>query len=285
MRLVFSLGVITVVLAAQIVANAGPPGEGGGQKGGEELGQHMRGQNPHIDHPKLEHPQPNVPLEKQFKGPHWPSNWTWRWYPGRGWYAPDGRYLVARPILDPIWIINPPENRVILNYTLNGARYSIPPGHSQELSDDRRWVIEFSRGSGFGLGRYTLQPGRYNFANTPRGWGLFRTELPAAGPPAPPPANSSPPLTNPSPPPGGPSLPAQGDQPPPPPTGPSSPAQGVQPPSLPTGPSSPAQGDQPPPLPTGPSSPAQGVQPPPQATGPSSPAQGTQPPPLPPGPF
>ncbi len=277
MRFVLSLGVITVVLAAQSAAKAGPPGEGGAQKGGGEQGPHVQGENPHSDdaiwrhHPKLEppklerpkedHPQQNAEFDKLHKGGHWPSNWTWRWYPGRGWYAPNGSYLVARPILEPIRIINPPENGVTLNYTLNGALYSIPPGHSQELNDDRQWVIGFSRGGAFGQAQYTLQPGRYQFASSPGGWELFGTQPPAAGPPGLPPANPPPPATNPS-------LPAQGNQPPPPPTGPSSPGQGNQPPP-----------------PTGPSSPAQGDQPPPQATGPSSPAQGTQPPPLPPGPF
>jgi hypothetical protein len=291
MRFVLSLGVIAVVLAAQIAAKAGPPGEGGGQRGGEEQGHFKQGQSPHSEHPTLneharqnDHPRQDAQFDKLHRIEHWPSNWTWRWYPGRGWYAPNGSYLVARPILDPILIVNPPENRATLNYTLNGARYSIPPGHSQELNDDRPWVIEFSRGGGFGQAQYTLQPGRYHFAGSPGGWELFGTEPPAAGPPGLPPANPSlpgqgnqPPLATVPP-----SLPGQGNQPPPPPTGPSSPAQGVQPP--PTGPSSPGQGVQPPP-PTGPSSPGQGVQPPPQATDPSSPAQGTQPPPLPPGPF
>jgi hypothetical protein len=305
MRFVLSLGVITAVLAAQSAANAGPPGEGGEQRGREDQRPHLQGENPHRDdaklhHPKLderprpdEHPRQDAAFDRLHKGEHWPSNWTWRWYPGHGWYAPNGSYLVARPILDPIRIINPPENGVTLNYTLNGARFSIPPGHSQELNDDRQWVIGFSRGSGFGQAQYTLQPGRYHFAGSPGGWELFGPEPPAAGSPGVPPANP-PPATNPSLPAQGnqppsatvpPSLPAQGNQPPPPPTGPSSPGQGVQPPPQATGPSSPAQGNQPPPQATGPSSPAQGTQPPPQATDPSSPAQGTQPPPLPPGPF
>jgi hypothetical protein len=285
MRFVLSLGVIAVVLAAQSAANAGPPGEGGGQRGGEDQRLHVPGANPHNEHPKLEHPRlderarQQAEFDRLHKGEHRPSNWTWRFYPGHGWYAPNGSYLAARPILEPIRIINPPENGVTLNYTVNGFRFSIPPGHSQELNDDRQWVIEFSRGGGFGPAQYTLQPGRYHFASSPGGWELFGTEPSAAGPPGLPATNPPPPATVP------PFLPAQGNQPPSATVPPSLPAQGNQPPPPPTGPTSPAQGVQPPPQATDPSSPAQGVQPPPQATDPSSPAQGTQPPPLPPGPF
>ncbi len=278
MRFVISLGVITVVLVPLTAGNAGPPNEGGGQPGGKDQRPQVQGENPHRDdatlhHPKLEQAKQDAQFDKLHKGKQWPSNWNWRFYPGRGWYAPSGRYLAARPILEPIRIINPPENGVTLNYTVNGFRFSIPPGHTQELNDDRRWVIEFSQGAGFGPAKYALQPGRYHFASSPGGWELFGPEPPAAGPPGVPPTNPPPPAGVPL------SLPAQGDQPPLPPS-PSSPAQGTQP--QPPSPSSPAQGTQP--QPTGPSSPAQGTQP--QPTGPSSPAQGTQPPALPaPGPF
>ena len=203
MRLVLSLGAITVVLAAQIAANAKPPGEGGGPKGTGGQGQNVQAPIPQGQGVQTHNPQgrnvqgqtfqghnppPNREVEnfQNKKGEHWPSDWHWRWYPGRGWYAPDGRYLVARPILDPIRIINPASNTATLNYTLNGFPYTIPPGHSQELNDDRPWVIEFPRGNGLGIGRYSLQPGRYHFTNTPNGWELYWTEAVIAAPPAPP---------------------------------------------------------------------------------------------------
>ena len=74
------------------------------------------------------------------------------------WYGDDGRwlnygnaYVVQRPILEdfsggPIKIVNPAKNGVTLNYTLDGNAFTIPPGYSQDLREDRAWVIEFSRG-------------------------------------------------------------------------------------------------------------------------------------------
>ena len=123
--------------------------------------------------------------EALLKKHHRPSNWAWKWYPGHGWYAPDGTYLVARPIFEPIRIVNPLGGAATLNYTLNGTPYAIPPGFSQELNDDRLWVIEFRRGPDLGLRRYALHSGRYRFASTTNGWELYRTEVPAVPPPVP----------------------------------------------------------------------------------------------------
>ena len=81
----------------------------------------------------------------------------------------------ARPIPEPIRIINPVQSGTILNFTLNGFRISLVPGQSQELNDDRRWVIEFGRGGRFGLARYTLRPAGYYFASTAGGFELFGT--------------------------------------------------------------------------------------------------------------
>jgi hypothetical protein len=47
----------------------------------------------------------------------------------------------------PIEINNPATNRDTLSYTLDGNAYTIPPGYSQNLSEDRAWVVQFSRGA------------------------------------------------------------------------------------------------------------------------------------------
>lgn len=120
---------------------------------------------------------------------HW--GWGYRAYPGYGYYSGYSGYAaepyyVARPVPDNpppppaplggvIMIFNPAENGVTLNYTLDGAAQTIPPGYSQQLPADRPWVIEFSRGGGLGLARYGLEPGTYTFTPTPAGWELYRS--------------------------------------------------------------------------------------------------------------
>ena len=118
-------------------------------------------------------------------------------------------YVVQSPIIEnpvfsggPIKIVNPVKNGVTLNYTLNGFAYAIEPGQSQEFTEDRAWVIEFSRGGNAGLGRYGLHSGLYTFGGANNGWELFNEPLPVAPPNGGPPANPPPPatlLTNPSP--------------------------------------------------------------------------------------
>ena len=94
-------------------------------------------------------------------------NWQWgsgHPYYGYGYgygYYPGVPYVVERPIYEnplpsglPIKITNPAKNAVTLSYTLNGVLYTIPPGYSQELVQDRSWVIGFSRGANFGEGQY-----------------------------------------------------------------------------------------------------------------------------------
>jgi hypothetical protein len=145
------------------------------------------------------------------------DSWRYRWDNGRWWfwgadnrwmwYGDDGRwmdygnaYVVQRPISEgfsggPIKIVNPAKNGVTLNYTLDGNAFTIPPGYSQELREDRAWVIEFSRGTNLDQTRYGLQSGVYTFAGTDQGWELYRGEFPqvvATQPPKAAPTNPSP---------------------------------------------------------------------------------------------
>ena len=75
------------------------------------------------------------------------------------WYGDDGQwqyygntYVVQRPIVNnfsggPITIDNPAANKATLSYTLDGNPYTIAPGYSQEFTEDRAWVVQFSRGA------------------------------------------------------------------------------------------------------------------------------------------
>ncbi len=145
------------------------------------------------------------------------DSWRYRWDNGRWWFwGPDNRwmwygddgqwlnygnaYVVQRPIAEgfsggPIKIVNPAENKVTLNYTLDGNAFSLPPGYSQELREDRAWEIQFSRGTNSDPTRYGLQSGLYTFARTDGGLELYHSAFPKTVAPQPPkavPTNPSP---------------------------------------------------------------------------------------------
>jgi hypothetical protein len=143
------------------------------------------------------------------------DTWRYRWDNDRWWfYGPDNRwmlygddgrwdyygreYVVRRPILEeysggPIKIVNPAKNKATLSYTLDGNEFTIPPGYSQEIQEDRAWVIEFSRGDDLEDARYGLQTGVYTFARTKNGWELYRSDVQQSAAPQPPKATLQPP--------------------------------------------------------------------------------------------
>ncbi|MGO9110977.1 MAG: hypothetical protein ACLP9L_17280 [Thermoguttaceae bacterium] len=78
----------------------------------------------------------------------------------------------------PITITNPATNHATVSYTLDGNAYTIPPGYSQDVREDRAWAIQFSRGTNLGQARYALQSGLYSFTSTDHGWELYRSKSP-----------------------------------------------------------------------------------------------------------
>jgi hypothetical protein len=131
----------------------------------------------------------------------WGADNRWMWYGDEGrWLNYGNAYVVQRPILEgfsggPIKIVNPANNGVTLNYTLDGNAFTIPPGYSQELREDRAWVIEFNRGANSDQTRYGLQSGVYTFSRTDHALELYRSEFPpavATRPPKAVPTNPSP---------------------------------------------------------------------------------------------
>ena len=88
-----------------------------------------------------------------------------------------------------IKILNPSDSGGEIRYSLNGTEYSIKPGYSQNLDNDRSWVINFGSGGTKGDVRYTLSAGTFKFKVTDAGWDLARAvEQPTisnALPPAP----------------------------------------------------------------------------------------------------
>lgn len=98
----------------------------------------------------------------------------------------------------PITITNPKESSASLKYSLNNYSYTIAPGESQQLRNDRNWVIAFGSGGSKGNVRYTLSTGVYTFTATNDGWDLFHRKpmaAPAASDAPPPPPAPAPPST------------------------------------------------------------------------------------------
>lgn len=96
----------------------------------------------------------------------------------------------------PIRITNPSTATAPINYSLNGFQYTIRPGESQTLINDRLWTIQFDRGGEFGQTRYSLSPGQFEFTPTATGWDFVQRPgalgaYSAGGAPPPPVASPS----------------------------------------------------------------------------------------------
>jgi hypothetical protein len=82
--------------------------------------------------------------------------------------APDGGEIV---------LFVPGDAANGIQYTLNGQAFSMKPGDSQRLVNDRVWTIEFPTTPGGQLGlRYTLISAKYKFKPSGSGMGLFQTQ-------------------------------------------------------------------------------------------------------------
>ncbi len=79
----------------------------------------------------------------------------------------------------PIIISMPPEQSGQCQYRLSSGsdvwNFSMTPGKSQNLVEDRSWRVTFDRGSGYGEQAYRLQPGHYRFRQSSRGWELYHS--------------------------------------------------------------------------------------------------------------
>ncbi|MDB5347574.1 MAG: hypothetical protein JWP89_5951 [Schlesneria sp.] len=73
-----------------------------------------------------------------------------------------------------VLITNPRDSGGDVNYVLNGNNYSIQPGQTQSLDNDRVWTIDFASSGPRGGVRYTLSPGQFKFVVKESGWELVR---------------------------------------------------------------------------------------------------------------
>jgi hypothetical protein len=71
-------------------------------------------------------------------------------------------------------IVNPATTGVALSYTLNGQQFGLQPGTMEQVGTAS--VIQFDRGNGLGIARYTLDCGTYTFtAGSNGGWDIVHT--------------------------------------------------------------------------------------------------------------
>ncbi|MHB1037472.1 MAG: hypothetical protein ACYC35_18805 [Pirellulales bacterium] len=207
MRFLITSGTLMLALALVSLATAAGPGSGfkGGSMGSGFKGSGFMGSGSlgsgsmHLDSHNYNSHNYN-----------WNHNYPWYggYYPYYGYRYYGDAYLAERPILvnplpsevfsgEPIRIVNPASSRATLSYSLNGIVYRIQPGESQDLREDRAWVIEFNRGGNFGPAQYRLRPGVYSFSFSDHGWELYAGLLGpisagAGNPPPPSPAPVNP---------------------------------------------------------------------------------------------
>jgi hypothetical protein len=77
-----------------------------------------------------------------------------------------------------IVLVNADEQSLI-RYIANGEQHAMKPGFEHSLSGGSQWLVEFDRGDDFGIARYGLVSGRYEFVVTERGWELVQAASPA----------------------------------------------------------------------------------------------------------
>ena len=75
-----------------------------------------------------------------------------------------------------ITIVNPTDSGGVVSFTLNNSPYSIKPGQTQTIQNDRLWTVAFGSGGPAGDVRYSLKPAVYKFKVTEGGWNLFQTQ-------------------------------------------------------------------------------------------------------------
>jgi hypothetical protein len=128
--------------------------------------------------------QQPAPAQASFVGPPAPA--TYVGPPGQGGSSNLGpvgmasanpvTFNVAPPLRTiTVFIANPADTGVPINFAIDGTAYNVPSGYTQRLNGTSSSIIEFDRGELFGDGRYTLSDGFYEFRYTnEKGWELYK---------------------------------------------------------------------------------------------------------------
>jgi hypothetical protein len=77
-------------------------------------------------------------------------------------------------VLTQISLSNPSESRSAVEYVLDGKSYVLEPGMALTFNTSQARKIEFKRGTPENVARYRVSRGTYEFAQTEKGWELYR---------------------------------------------------------------------------------------------------------------
>jgi hypothetical protein len=124
-------------------------------------------------------------------------------YPGYGYYPSDPTqlYVLPQPAPSPpanttqessgastaspppsvrvsVTILNSAETGGPVNYVVEGAVYTTESGESQRILVSPSSAILYDRGAEFGVQRYTLSSGVYEFRVSEKGWALYKLAPP-----------------------------------------------------------------------------------------------------------
>jgi hypothetical protein len=95
--------------------------------------------------------------------------------------VPDSTNAVDAGVVSGLILVNPEDTQSPVSYQLNRQPFELQSGYNQQLGGPGTWLIEFDRGNGNGLARYTLTDGTYVFTLTDAGWELYRQAADTAG--------------------------------------------------------------------------------------------------------
>jgi len=76
--------------------------------------------------------------------------------------------------LTQISLSNPSGSRSAVEYVLDGKSYVLEPGMALTFNTSQARKIEFKRGAAESVARYRVSRGSYEFAQTEKGWELYR---------------------------------------------------------------------------------------------------------------
>ena len=71
-------------------------------------------------------------------------------------------------------VSNPDDTNGTVRFSIDGRSYQLKPGFQQALPSGAQRTIRFDRGGNYGIARYSLSEGVYEFRVTDRGWNIVR---------------------------------------------------------------------------------------------------------------
>jgi hypothetical protein len=90
--------------------------------------------------------------------------------------------VTVPPQVSVVVIQNPEQSGLAVNYVVDGVTFRTEPGGRQSLVVGPSSTICFDRGGDFGVARYALSAGVYEFRSSAAGWGLVKLKSTVTNP-------------------------------------------------------------------------------------------------------